>query len=434
MNSTIHRIESNLTLIQDLANKYNCQTEIRNIINQHKHFKIRLPFIGAFSTGKSSFINTFLNEKLLSVAITPKTAIATELYFSPENKIELVNQDQVIKPLTKDELKDQTYLNRINNANKNRLWINAGINNHQLQPFPELVLVDMPGWESGIEQHSLAIDNYIDRSGAYYLTVSAEQGTLNQSLKYILNELKIYKKPVILLITKSDKRTDEDLIQLTDNIKQAVTETLGYPPLRTLTVSNRKKMLNDFDTTLQLVYSQEENIYKNIIGSQFKNQFNQIKKSIEILLNKDNFSLEELELQKEEIPAQLEKLKNELDKNQSIIDTQIIPDSVQYIKSGIQNKLNENLNSLSLDLLNQRDINNHISFIIRDTFLNTIETYFKPKINNRIVALYQANEFTPGNLNFKFNYSTTDKTNNFSNIITHEEYQPEERNFTEINL
>jgi hypothetical protein len=29
-----------------------------------------------------------------------------------------------------------------------------------------MTLVDMPGWESGITQHSLAIDNYLDRSAA----------------------------------------------------------------------------------------------------------------------------------------------------------------------------------------------------------------------------------------------------------------------------
>ncbi|AWX14665.1 hypothetical protein CEP49_08005 [Mergibacter septicus] len=43
---------------------------------------MRLPLIGNFSTGKSSFINAFINKQLLSTTVSPETAITIELYFS----------------------------------------------------------------------------------------------------------------------------------------------------------------------------------------------------------------------------------------------------------------------------------------------------------------------------------------------------------------
>ena len=49
-----------------------------------------VPVVGGFSAGKSTLINSFLGSDLLPTAITPETALATELRYSSTDYIEAV--------------------------------------------------------------------------------------------------------------------------------------------------------------------------------------------------------------------------------------------------------------------------------------------------------------------------------------------------------
>lgn len=63
---------------------------IDNAIANITSTELLIPVIGGFSAGKSSLLNSFLQEEILSVAVTPETALATELHYSTQEYIEAI--------------------------------------------------------------------------------------------------------------------------------------------------------------------------------------------------------------------------------------------------------------------------------------------------------------------------------------------------------
>ncbi len=71
-----------------------------------------IPVVGAFSSGKSSLLNSFLGKEYLPVAITPETSLATELRYVTDE------QQQRIEAIKDDNVFDQYEINQIEEVSK----------------------------------------------------------------------------------------------------------------------------------------------------------------------------------------------------------------------------------------------------------------------------------------------------------------------------
>lgn len=61
---------------------------LSDIQSQIEHAELIVPVVGGFSAGKSTLINSFLGTEILPTAVTPETALATELRYSETDYIE----------------------------------------------------------------------------------------------------------------------------------------------------------------------------------------------------------------------------------------------------------------------------------------------------------------------------------------------------------
>ena len=144
-----------LTDASDLANVCNCtatsQNSLKDLYAKVNTFKVVIPIIGLFSAGKTSLINKFLEEDIFSVNVTPETTLATEIVYGISNKLVLYKNE------TEYEEKSLDYLGKIDA--KDYLYQRVYLNKNVLKKYPEIVLVDMPGIDSGLETHNKAILN-----------------------------------------------------------------------------------------------------------------------------------------------------------------------------------------------------------------------------------------------------------------------------------
>lgn len=207
--------------------------------------EILIPFIGAFSSGKSSLLNALLDETLLSTDITPETALPIELRPSGERCFVACWPDG-----RQEAMPEQQFLG----ANFAELasqdgWLNAHLPN--LETWPNLVLVDLPGWSSGQSAHERHIDEYLqrlakthlDKNTLFIVAVAADEGALRDNVRERLQQLDIGGSPYLLVLTKSDKRTPEDLTMVSEHLQEAVTAAIGKPPKQVLLTSARKKQV-----------------------------------------------------------------------------------------------------------------------------------------------------------------------------------------------
>ena len=110
-----------------------------------------------------------------------------------------------------------------------------------LKKLDRKIIVDMPGFDSGIEAHNNAILQYIDRAVAYVFVVDVTKGTISKSSLDFLSEIRDITEAIYFVITKCDLVSDEVRDRVKEDINSNVSVALGKTPEIVLTASSRDK-------------------------------------------------------------------------------------------------------------------------------------------------------------------------------------------------
>ncbi len=198
--------------------------DISNNMEQLKNgiasFEACVPAVGIFSAGKSALFNMWLGQRLLPEDQEKTTALATELHYGPETKMTVFLPDGSFRevsrlPSNAEEANDEQIADG--------MYAVCTCPSQRLADLKKVVPVDMPGTDSGIKRHVDAFYRYVHRGVAFLLVIAAETGTLPASLKAVVGEIVAGGHPVILVMTKCDKRPAPAL----DAIQQELTDNLA---------------------------------------------------------------------------------------------------------------------------------------------------------------------------------------------------------------
>ncbi|MBU5618069.1 dynamin family protein [Psychrobacter sp. TAE2020] len=321
-------------------------------------FVMRLPLVGVFSAGKSSLMNALVGEKLLSIEITPETALATEFFYTDGQEKFIghkANGETVI--LSKEELRTQNLDAFIAADEQGRQgWISAYVNEERLAKFPHVSLVDLPGLDSNFSSHNLVIDNYIDKSLAYAIVVSIEDGDIRESTQQFLRELKINDTQVILIISKADLKHEDDVAAVSKKIEQSITALLGKAPLKTVTISSRKKQnLDELIAAFVSLEAQSEARFNQLVTSQIIAKTAFVNKSLTKLLSTDDINIEMLEAEKQMLNEQIEAFELKIKSDTERLEEQS-QSITKNISDDLKGRLTAQLDTLSGKLLRQEEI------------------------------------------------------------------------------
>lgn len=136
---------------RDIAKKYDMQSilsEIDNVHNDMQAFSLKILFVGQFSAGKTALLNTFVGKSLLEEGMRPETAIAGELVYDTDEYINAVNDNETQRfNLNESQTIDISKYN----------YLEWHVNNEALRKLKECTLVDMPGFNSGITDHTMLV-------------------------------------------------------------------------------------------------------------------------------------------------------------------------------------------------------------------------------------------------------------------------------------
>lgn len=167
--------------------------------------------IGEFNSGKSSFVNALLGDKLLPMGITPTTEV-----------IELVRYGSASKEIRRsDTLREWTHPN-----------VGA----------PDVVIVDTPGTQSIFAKHERIAKSFLSRSDLVIFLLSAKRA-FAQSEKMYLELARDFGKKIILVINQIDLLTEKEQKEVLSFVKQQVKDLLNLePPI--FQVSSKKALEN----------------------------------------------------------------------------------------------------------------------------------------------------------------------------------------------
>ena len=371
------RVLNQLPEIQGLLEKYQRSQDGLTIAeNNTRHFIVRVPLIGKFSSGKSTILNALIGENIFATNVDPETAVPAELSYSAEEAFIACYPDGKRVEVSRDEIKN----NQLSSLHPNG-WIEAKLSAPELATLPHLRLVDFPGWGSGNNKHGQAIDNYSPRSLAYCLVVSAGEGTLNETTHVALNELKLHNMPVIVIISKCDGKTTTEIDSVTQQVSSEVEKLLGVPPLAVVKVSARKHDLAELKSALATLEQQAEALFEQNVVKPLVLELKAFAQFLHILINKDDLTSEAIVAERITKAQEMQEFNRKLADDTQRLEASL-PKVLSAILRQVQDRLTDQLDSLTNQAEAGQDLQKSIEYIVRLAVTQGIRDEFDPKIQS----------------------------------------------------
>jgi small GTP-binding protein len=169
-----------------------------------------LVIAGEFNSGKSSFINALLGERVLPEGVTPTT-----------DRINVLRHG----PAPSEHLREAYLLERT----------------HPADVLREINIVDTPGTNAIIRRHEELTRDFVPRSDLVLFVTSADR-PFTESERGFLEQIRQWGKKIVFIINKIDilQRPDERE-EVVRYVREHATSLLGEPP-QTFAVSARQAM------------------------------------------------------------------------------------------------------------------------------------------------------------------------------------------------
>ena len=266
----------NITRILEIANSLgfdDLRKDLERIYERTKQTNAELtfPLVGEFSSGKTTLINALTDSKKLETATKPTTATIYEVHFGCEkchasvlNANGYFEEYDDISALKNDQLADATVVNIFDTSTK----------------VPSTtILVDTPGLSSPDPRHKQTLVDFLPYADGILLVTDVNQ-QITRSLTDFIQTMKLSKKPIYLVITKCDTKSQSDL----DAAKQYISDNCKLPIQQMACVSSLKDNLQELYILLDTIQKDKNNIVKQVDGQRVKNIVNEMLARMEELL------------------------------------------------------------------------------------------------------------------------------------------------------
>lgn len=373
-------------------------TRIDELAPLIEHFEIRIPFIGGFSSGKSSLLNALLEESLLSTEVTPETAVAAELRYGKEPRFIGHKGDGQTLTVTREQVEDNQLQMLLPKG-----WMAIEMPSAALAGIQQLVLVDMPGWGSGVDAHQMVIDDYASRSLAYAVVVSVEEGTLRDSLRRALLELAIQEKPIVLVVTKAHKRPDGDVANVTRQLTDEITQLMGRPPLAVAVTSAGKRDVEQLKKALTLLQSSAEDVFFQSVTQPWRGQLQHAAQLMQMLAGQDFKDAEAIAADIDTFEQKMAEFDQRLQRETEGLQERVGP-ILGAIRIRVDNALSQRLESLTSRAMDGGNISDDVIGTARLVIAQALKEEFEPTMQRYLDRLVDA---LPSKLDFNFTFANT---------------------------
>ena len=383
---------SKINALKEIANKYKTTDNISNKLDtctsEINKFSLKILFVGGFSAGKSALINTILNRDLLIEDQKPETAIASEIVFDKKEYVELVNNEGIRITCSLDE---------VSNYNPDEYnHFTYHINNEYLAKYPSYTLVDMPGFNSGIERHNKAIMQYAGQGNAYVLVIDCEDGEIKASVLDFIKEIKQYDNNLAIVISKSDKKPEKHV----ESVLQKVASTASNVFNKDLIVVKTSKYQDDVEEEINTVLKSFE--AQSLFEQEFQTHIVEIGNlcyaAVEIVAKTSE--IDDSEIEKEIVKRQKAKSKliEQLTKERRKLSMKMKNQVKPSIINDVQNALQMNSASLASSIMSGGDsFTRTVNNILRPVLISSTQRYTEESFYEFVEQMDLSEIFTEDN-------------------------------------
>lgn len=230
-----------------------------------------LPLVGEFSSGKTTLINALTDSKKLETATKPTTATIYEVHFGADNchaivsgangELTVVND---IADLKNAELADAKVVTVYDTSTR----------------VPEsTVLVDTPGLSSPDPRHKQTLLDFLPNADGILLVSDINQ-QITRTLTEFIDSIKLSRRPVFLVLTKSDSKSAEDI----EAAKTYISENCQIPVRQIAVVSAMKGDMTELYALLDNIQKEKYAILATVNEQRLRNICGIMQEEIRTLL------------------------------------------------------------------------------------------------------------------------------------------------------
>jgi len=186
----------------------------------------RLAFVGEFSRGKSSLLNSLLGRSLLPVGALPTTATLTSIVAGPEDRMEVrfSKDNQEVRSLEKSSWKDLLAIDRAGNDNELSAEVQLTLNHPWLRSL-DVELIDTPGAGDLSGHRAAVLFDLLSQCDATVLLVSAAMPFSMTEASFLTQEVIGRHIPCILVVvSKLDTLPEQERPKILNVIRDRVAQ------------------------------------------------------------------------------------------------------------------------------------------------------------------------------------------------------------------
>ena len=367
--------EERLLVLKEIAEKYN----LIDIIDKLNCFEIlnrdycaHILVVGSFSAGKSALLNKYIGKSVLEESQAPETAFATELKFSENERLVAEYIDGTkIENLDFNVLKSDA--DKISN-------LICYVNSENIKLHPDYIMVDTPGFDSGVERHNKALIKYIPQGTAYILVIDSDKGTLSESTLNFLKELNCYSNDIGIIINKCDKKIPTEVEKVKNHIKNMLLAHTGFDyPIITTSIHDLDilEKLNELVESFDVNYLYDKNVTSELVYIK-----ELIEDSLVIIQDNESCDLSELDNEINLREKAKTELINSIDSKKAKIKSEIRGNMKNKIISLVRKGLTNQADYLATGaLISAESLQQRVIEIVRPILITEVEEYSEVAID-----------------------------------------------------
>ena len=354
------------------------QQNILNSLNaiqeraSQQNANLLIPLVGEFSSGKTTLLNALTDSKKLETATKPTTATIYEIHFGC-NKCEanvVLSDGQVahfddLGELKNDQLSDAQIVTVFDTSTK----------------VPSsTILVDTPGLSSPVVKHRQVLVDFLPSADAILLVVDINQ-QVTRSLTDFIDMIKLSKRPVYIVLTKSDTKSVSEI----EAAKQYIADNCKLPVQQVVVVSAANDNISELYALLETIQKSKNEILAKVDGQRIKDFAQILVNRVDEMLTASS-SDENLDMEIRRQQLDLDKIKRNINKLIDSMASDICEDGTN-ISRRFEDSMYEKLGSLvaggsaNMDNDALSVINNTASLLLSE-YKNNIMGILKSKVQS----------------------------------------------------
>lgn len=319
-----------------------------------------LPLVGEFSSGKTTLINSLLDNPNLETASRATTASIFEIHFGADECYAEIHKEDGCTNSVKDVVD-------IKNEDLKQVDV-VKVYDTSTKIGASTILVDTPGLSSNDPAHRIALSSYLPNADAILLLTDVNQ-QITRSLMDFIGSSKLANKPIYLIVTKCDTKTQNEV----ENAISYIKKNIDFPFERIVSISVVAGQMSQFDELINNIQNNKNAIVEKSINERVRNVAKEMSLVIQDLLKQGNST--------SDIDAAIQEEEKKLKKINCNIDSLI--SEAEY---RVEDRVNHALSQFSKTIFSQvddivktqgRDCSDSVNSVVNSTAVMLMQNFQK---------------------------------------------------------